>query len=306
MVDLAAALTIGVCAHNEEKNIADFLKNITTQNVSPNFEVLLVCSGCVDKTVEIAQTFAEKDPRIKVIVETERLGKPSAVNKILENATGSAIFFISADTLPHKECFSRLLTGLGSSEKIGLVCGKPVPLNTGNSQIDKMTRLLWGFHDRVFWELSQTGQAKHASEVFVIRKDAAVPLPLDTVNDDAYLAVMAKKAGWTVGYEQTAIVFMVGPQNLRDYLVQRQRIIFGHFQIKKKTGENTQYFLFLLFSQPRRAFRLAGWLAANSPLRALPIFLFVESSLTLLAIFENAFGRSHVLWKTSHSTKKLN
>jgi cellulose synthase/poly-beta-1,6-N-acetylglucosamine synthase-like glycosyltransferase len=256
--------------------------------------------------VEIAQTFAEKDPRIKVLVETERLGKPSAVNKILANATGSAIFFVSADTLPHKECFSRLLTRLVSSEKIGLVCGKPVPLNTGSSQIDKMTRLLWGFHDRVFCELSQTGQAKHASEVFVIRKDATVPLPLDTVNDDAYLAVMAKKAGWAVDYEQTAIVSMVGPQNLRDYLVQRQRIIFGHFQIKKKTGENTQYFLFLLFNQPKRAFRLAGWLAANGPFRALPIFLFIEALLTFLAIFENASGRSHVLWKTSHSTKKLN
>ena len=162
-----------MCAHNEERNIADLLTNITTQNVSPNFEVLLVCSGCIDKTVEIAQAFAEKDPRVKVIVETERLGKPSAINKILANAQGSAIFFVSADTLPHKECFSRLLARLVSSGKVGLVCGKPVPLNKRNSQIDKMTRLLWGFHDRVFSELSQAGQAKHASEVFVIRKDAA-------------------------------------------------------------------------------------------------------------------------------------
>ena len=306
MVDLAAALTIGVCAHNEEKNIADLLKNITTQNVSPNFEVLLVCSGCIDKTVEIAQAFAEKDPRIKVIVETERLGKPSAINKILSNAKGSAIFFVSADTQPHKECFRRLLARLVSSGKVGLVCGKPVPLNKSNSQIDKMTHLLWGFHDRVFSELSQAGQAKHASEVFVIRKDAAVPLPLDTVNDDAYLAVMAKKAGWTVDYEQTAVVFMVGPQNLRDYFIQRQRIIFGHFQLKKNTGENTQYFLFLLFSQPKRAVRLAGWLAAKGPFRVLPLFLFVEALLTFLAIFENAYGRSHVLWKTSYSTKRLN
>jgi cellulose synthase/poly-beta-1,6-N-acetylglucosamine synthase-like glycosyltransferase len=169
-----------------------------------------------------------------------------------------------------------------------------------------MAHLLWSFHDRVFSELSQAGQAKHASEVFVIRKDAAVPLPLNTVNDDAYLAVMAKKAGWTVDYEQNAVVFNVGPQNLRDYLIQRRRIIFGHFQLKKNTGENTQYFLFLLFSQPKRAFRLAGWLAAKSPFRVLPIFLFVEISLTFLAIFENAFGRSHVIWKISHSTKELN
>jgi cellulose synthase/poly-beta-1,6-N-acetylglucosamine synthase-like glycosyltransferase len=193
-----------------------------------------------------------------------------------------------------------------SSERVGLVCAKPVPLNKRNSQIDKMTHLLWGFHDRVFCELSQAGQAKHASEVFVIRKDAAVPLPLDTVNDDAYLAVMAKKAGWIVDYEHTAVVFMVGPQNLRDYLIQRRRIIFGHFQLKKKTGENSQYFLFLLFSQPKRAFKLAGWLAAKNPFWSLSTFLFIEASLTFLAIFENTYGRSHVLWKISHSTKRLN
>jgi cellulose synthase/poly-beta-1,6-N-acetylglucosamine synthase-like glycosyltransferase len=305
LVDLAVALTIGVCAHNEEKNIANLLNNITNQNISSRYEVLLVCSGCVDKTVEIAQAFAEEDPRVRVIVETERLGKPSAINKILANAKGSAIFFVSADTLPNKECLSRLLARLMSSGKVGLVCGKPVPLNKRNSQVDKMTHLLWDFHDRVFSELSQAGQAKHASEIFVIRKDAAVPLPLDTVNDDAYLAVMAKKAGWTVDYEQNAIVFMVGPQNLRDYLIQRRRIIFGHFQLKKNTGENTQYFLFLFFSQPKQAVRLAGWLVAKGSFRILPLFLFVEASLTFLAIFENAYGRSHVLWKTSYSTKKL-
>ena len=78
---------MGICAHNEALNIGKLLNNILTKQKLPaESEVLVVCSGCTDQTVEIVKEFHNKDSRIKPIVEKERKGKASAVNQILSKA----------------------------------------------------------------------------------------------------------------------------------------------------------------------------------------------------------------------------
>ena len=98
---MSASLTVGICAYNEELNIDKLLNNIIDSQKPPvNSEILVVCSGCTDDTVKIVKRFEKKDSRIKPIIEEQRTGKASAVNKILSKAKGELILFISADTLP--------------------------------------------------------------------------------------------------------------------------------------------------------------------------------------------------------------
>jgi cellulose synthase/poly-beta-1,6-N-acetylglucosamine synthase-like glycosyltransferase len=99
----AVPVTVGICAYNEDKNIGQLLEDLSQQELPEEHEVLIVCSGCTDKTVKIAQEHAKQDRRIRVLVEEERKGKASAVNRIIENAKGTIILFVSADTLPHKK-----------------------------------------------------------------------------------------------------------------------------------------------------------------------------------------------------------
>ena len=55
-------ITVGICAYNEGKNIGKLLDNILNeQKLKEDFELLVVCSGCTDGTVEIVQRFQEKD-----------------------------------------------------------------------------------------------------------------------------------------------------------------------------------------------------------------------------------------------------
>src|SRR5665647_1084378 len=103
-------LTVGICAYNEEENLGLLLRNILEhQDISKNSEVLVVASGCTDRTVEITEEYAITDSRVKIFNEIIREGKASAINKIFANATGEAIIFISADTLPWKDCFKKLV-----------------------------------------------------------------------------------------------------------------------------------------------------------------------------------------------------
>ena len=231
-------LTVGICAYNEEENLGGLLRNILeNQNISQDSEVLVVASGCTDRTIEIAEQYAIMDSRVRVFTEAKREGKASAINKIFANATGEAIIFISADTLPWKKCFEKLTTRLQTPD-VGIVCGKPLPVNSTNSLTDRLVRMLWSFHDHVFKELNDAGLAKHATEVFCIRSGIVDRIPPETINDDAHIALLTKKQGWLIKYEPKSIVSMCGPKVFSDYIKQRKRILYGHSQVKKATGQS--------------------------------------------------------------------
>jgi cellulose synthase/poly-beta-1,6-N-acetylglucosamine synthase-like glycosyltransferase len=296
---------VGICAHNEELNIGKLLNNILfEQELPPKSEVLVVCSGCTDETVKIVQTFQKKDSRIKPVVEKERNGKASAVNQIFSKAKGDIILFISADTLPNKNCFLKLISKF-EDQKIGIVCGKPVPTNNTTSLTGKIVKLLWSFHDRVFTELNKTGQLHHASEIFCIRKGIVDKIPQETVNDDAYIALTAKKKGWKISYEPQGIVSMCGPQTIPDYFKQRRRILWGHYQVKKLTGKSPQYLVHMIPLDPTNGLKLTLKLFSENGILTVSAFLLIEFVINYLAIIDSIFGKSYTKWSSVKTTKKL-
>jgi biofilm PGA synthesis N-glycosyltransferase PgaC len=295
-------VTVGICAYNEGNNIAKILDIILgQQELSAESEVLVVCSGCTDKTVQITKEKAETDSRIKVIVQKERMGKASAVNEILKRASSPNILFVSADTLPNNGCFSKLVGRL-KDPKVGLVCGKPIPINVSNSAVGRLVRSLWIFHDHVFHELNDAGLARHATEVFIVRKGIVTSMPTETVNDDAYIAVNARALGWLIKYESQAEVLISGPESLTDYLKQRRRIIFGHYQIRKLTGKSSQYLIHLAPRYPKKALHLAVWLCTQCGIPTFLLFTEIELLLNAAAVVDFMLGKSYSQWNIATST----
>jgi cellulose synthase/poly-beta-1,6-N-acetylglucosamine synthase-like glycosyltransferase len=205
-------VTVGICTYNEDRNIGRLLDNILNlQKLPEKSEVLVVCSVCSDVTVAVVQRYTKQDSCVRAFVESERKGKASAVNYILNNARGNAIIFVSADTLPCKECFSRLLSKL-HIPNVGIVCGHPVPINNSNNFVWKLVRHLREFHNHTFEQLNEAGLARHATKVFCIRKGIVERIPPEAVNDDAYLALIAKKKGCLTKYDSDSRVSICGPQ----------------------------------------------------------------------------------------------
>lgn len=298
-------ITVGICAYNEEKNIGNLLGEILNkQNLNKNYEILVVCSGCTDDTVEIVKGFQKQSSKIRILIESERKGKASAINHILSEARGNAIIFISADTLPNRECFNRLLSKL-EHPKVGIVCGNPIPINSTKTLVGKLVHLLWDFHDIVFRFLDNAGLARHATEVFCIRKEIIGKIPNETINDDAYIALTTKKRGWLIEYEPSAKVSICGPQIFYDYFLQRRRILVGHLQVKKLTGEPPQHLIYLLPKQPIQVFKLWLLLFKNNNFVTVLTFLSIELMTNCCAAIDYLRKKSYTKWVISNSTKEM-
>jgi cellulose synthase/poly-beta-1,6-N-acetylglucosamine synthase-like glycosyltransferase len=298
------SVTIGICAYNEGKNIESLLHDILyDQELPVNSEILVVGSGCTDNTLDIVQKFVEKDFRIKLLIEKERRGKASAVNKILQSAKTDFIIFVSADTMPDKRCFFRLVSAM-QKPNVGLVCARPSPINNPKFLTGKLVQMLWSFHDQVFIQFSDEGHAKHASEVFCIRRGIVNLIPKGTVNDDAYIALITKRKGWTISYEPKATVYIRGPETLQDYFRQRRRVIFGHYQVKKLTGESPQYFTALIGSTSAVR-NLLSVLSNKDQIFTLLTFVLIECTSNLAATMDRLFKKSHSKWKIASTTKKV-
>lgn len=299
-------VTVGICAYNEANNIGCLLDNILNEQELPlDAEVLVVSSGCTDGTTKIVQHYAELDPRVRIYVEKERLGKASAMNQILANGKGDAFLFISADTLPWKSCFKQLIYGLHAPE-VGVVCGRPVPIDHHKSLTDKLVNVLWDFHDHVFRELNDAGLARHATEVFCVRKGIVESIPNETINDDSYIALLAKKKGWLINYNSESCVSICGPRTFSDYIKQRRRILLGHSQVRKTTGEVPQHLLYLFPKHPVIVVQLLLWLIKKYGFITFFTFALVELIISCLALIDSISKKPSAVWSIATSTKNLN
>ena len=302
---VSGGITVGICAYNEDMNIGKLLNNILNrQDLPPDSEVMVVCSGCTDGTVPIVQEYSKQDSRVHVYVETERKGKASAINHILQTAIGNTILFISADTSPNDGCFRKLLLKL-QLPNVGIACGNPVPVNSPSSITGRVVHLLWSFHGYVFSELNDAGLARHATEIYCIRKGITNSIPLNTVNDDAYIALETKKKGWLIKFEPKARVFICGPKTIKEYFQQRRRVIYGHYQVKKLTGESPQHLMHLMPVFPKKVIKLGLRLAKTQDIPTLTVFVLVELTANLAAIWDTLLKKNHGQWLTLASTKNI-
>ena len=90
-------VSVIVPIYKVEKYLADCIESIITQSYQ-NIELILVDDGSPDKSGEIAEEYAKKDDRIKVIHKPNG-GLSDARNAGMEKATGDYLMFIDSDDL---------------------------------------------------------------------------------------------------------------------------------------------------------------------------------------------------------------
>lgn len=78
MAERPASICVVVTAHNVEECLGECLTSLAAQTL-PDFEAIVVEDGSSDKTASIADEFAQKDPRFRV-VHTSNLGAAGARN----------------------------------------------------------------------------------------------------------------------------------------------------------------------------------------------------------------------------------
>jgi glycosyltransferase involved in cell wall biosynthesis len=91
-------LSVLMTAYNREKYIGEAIESVLASSYK-NFELIIVDDGSVDRTIAIANSFKEKDPRINIYVNEKNLGDYPNRNKAAGYARGKYIKYLDADDL---------------------------------------------------------------------------------------------------------------------------------------------------------------------------------------------------------------
>lgn len=284
-------LTIGICAHNEEKTIGKMLENLLNQPFPCNYEILLVASGCTDRTTEVARRHIQQCKAIRLIEEKERKGKASALNVILNEAKGDIIIFTDADVLLAKGAINNLLQYF-SDPQVGAVSGRPIPLNKRGDFWGEVAWLSFdAMHSKRIYD-ANNGKLIHPSGyLYAIRRGIIREIPTDTVTEDLMVGYLIKSKSFKIAYAPDAQVYVKFPTRITDYLIQKIRTRAGWWQLQRTSN--------LRISEARSKSVLT---ISRSPLSLCLAFLDVIAWIGGIAY---CIGSKSPQWKVAPTTKRF-
>jgi cellulose synthase/poly-beta-1,6-N-acetylglucosamine synthase-like glycosyltransferase len=223
MTDSAA---LGIMAYNEERNIGRLLDSVLQQSASDRIaKIVVVASGCTDRTCEIVEEYVLRDPRISLIAEPSRSGKIAAVNRFLFNATQEILMISSADLIYQPKAVEELLAPFDDPE-VGMVGAHSIPLDDTNNFFGYAVNLMWTLHHDISMCDPKMGELIAFRNVF--RR-----LNPGSICDELGVYQFVRAAGYRTVYAPNARINNKGPENLGDFISQRMHCIVGNLQIMR-------------------------------------------------------------------------
>src|SRR5712692_6793418 len=290
--------SVGIMAHNEEANIGRTIRAVLEQQ-SPSVrieEVIVVASGCTDRTVPIVAEIALQEPRIRLYIQEKREGKASAINLFLKQAISPVVVLIGADVLPAPSALEYLCVPL-KDPKIGMVGGRPVPVNDPATFMGYAAHLLWRLHDRLARIHPKLG------EVIAFRNVIA-GIPTTSAVDEISIQALISQLGYQLIYEPACIVYNKGPLTIRDFLKQRRRIYAGHLQTREQQNYEAATMKVSLIASQLSACRDFALRTPKHVLWTLATVL-LEGYARLQGYYDYRRKRDHHIWEMVGSTKDL-
>jgi cellulose synthase/poly-beta-1,6-N-acetylglucosamine synthase-like glycosyltransferase len=298
-------LTIGVCAYNEEGNIRALLGDVLDQkNLPQGTSVVVVASGCTDNTVGIVRDIANANPRVELIEEKSRTGKTNAINLVLADCSTELLALVDADVRLPKDSVTGIQRAI-SDERVAVAGGLPVVENSQNGAVAKSAAIIWRVMRQTMTELGSAGELSFVmGELYCFRTSLIERIPSEVVNDDAYIATLARKKGFKVVHAPGANFVLKVPSSIPDYIAQRRRVTYGHLLIKAQMGRFSNvegmaldHTLILARAMIREA--------ASHPMSVIRSLFLLELEVVvgLLAWLDLRTGRQHVAWSRIATTK---
>ncbi len=285
---MTISVSVGICAYNEEGRLPRAIGSLLGQRVPAGFElreVLVVASGCTDGTERTVETWAEIEPRIRLLREARRNGKASALNLILRSYGGDILVLLNADARIGPRALEHLLLPFLESEGVEIACGRPVPETSSASPRDALTEFLWRIHNRTLETLSTLRLENHCCDEFMaIRRGFVDELPPNLINDGAYLGVLASLRRRSVRFCPDAEVIVETQSTLRGVLRQRRRTIWAHRQVKGLLDHPSNTFRSLAQSRPGLAAKVLVNEFVARP-AGIPVFVLLVLPLEAVASF---------------------
>jgi biofilm PGA synthesis N-glycosyltransferase PgaC len=287
---------VGIMAYNEENNIGHLLDALLRQRLETVSiaEIVVVASGCTDRTEEIVREYMARDSRIKLYSQSRREGKASAINLLLRRTRQEIIVLESADTLPGPDTIEALVAPF-ADPNVGMTGGHPVPTNDSRHFMGFIAHLMWELHHRVSLRRPKMGELIAFRRIFR-------QIPYDSAVDEASIEPLILGQGLALGYAPEAIAYNRGPETVRDFFKQRRRIYAGHLYVRDTLGYRVSTMsswriLFLFLTAMVVDWRYFAWG---------PAAIALEAVARLRGIIDySVWRRKPFIWSVSETTKEL-
>ena len=109
-------VTIGLPFYNAEKYLALAIESVLQQTYT-NWELLLLDDGSTDNSLSIAQSYAQKDSRIKVISDGKNKNLATRLNELPSLAQGLYLARMDADDIMHSARIVKTIISIESSPR---------------------------------------------------------------------------------------------------------------------------------------------------------------------------------------------
>lgn len=221
-------LSIVLCAHNAESIICERLQNLLDCTWEGPLEIIVVCDGCTDDTVQVIEALAAT--QIRVLQTQTKGGKPAGLNLALPHCLHEIVVLADARQSFAKDALQKLAAPFADAE-VGAVSGLleiAASEAGGGRGVDLYWRLetkLRAFEGRFDSVIGCTGA------ICAIRRNLFEPLPADTLLDDVVIPMRIAHKGHRVIYEPAAKAY--DPQRLEPEKEKKRKLrtLVGNFQM---------------------------------------------------------------------------
>jgi cellulose synthase/poly-beta-1,6-N-acetylglucosamine synthase-like glycosyltransferase len=241
-----------------------------------NFEIVVVESGSTDNTLSILSKYVSQG-KIKLIKQSERLGKASAINQGLRECESDIVILTDAEASLERKAVKELVKNF-ADESIGAVVGN-LTITPGKSTSSKMNHLFYQiFRQRLrIWESMFDSASFWSGELCAFRKSLVERLDEDIVNDDRYILLKIRSKGYRCICEPLSHVHEPDAENVLGQLMHKRRTTAGTIQGTVRFKHmlfNPKYGLFGTLILPSHFFRVI----------LLPVLLVVVEALSPIAV----------------------
>lgn len=224
-----------VPAYNEEGVITKTIDALLASSYK-NLEIIFVDDGSTDNTLDTVTKKFWNNPRIEILSKVNS-GKSETLNLGINTSRADLVVIQDADTVIKPDAIGKMVAHF-VNPAVGAVAGNA---KVGN-RINLLTRMQALEYitsqnlDRRAFDLLNCitvvpGAIGAWRRELVIKEGG---LKNDTLAEDADLTLKIIRAGYVVNYEEDAVALTEAPDNIKAFLKQRFRWMFGTWQVAWK------------------------------------------------------------------------
>ncbi|MCX6278694.1 MAG: glycosyltransferase family A protein [Bacteroidetes bacterium] len=115
-------VSVLMTTYNREKYLDQAVESVLASSYK-NFELIIVDDQSKDRSLTIAESYAERDPRVKVVLNEKNLGDYPNRNKAASLAKGKYLKYVDADDMIYPNGLDVLVAGMEKFPEAGFGLG---------------------------------------------------------------------------------------------------------------------------------------------------------------------------------------